>query len=163
MKDVRFQKENYLNAQSPTGFTLIEFLITIGIIIILVAIGIPAFKTYQLDLQLSGTVRNLVSDLRYAQQMAVTEQVEYGIYFFPLDKKYEIIRCGLVTTTIKTVSLPEEIKTFIIDQNFVRNNNTVKYNPYGAVDVAGEIDLENTKNTTSTIEVKPSGFVEIVD
>lgn len=163
MKDIRFQKENYLNAQFPRGFTLIEFLTTISIIIILVAIGIPAFKDYQPDLQLSGTVRSLVSDLRYAQQMAITEQIEYGIYFLPLDKKYEIIRCGLVTTTIKTVSLPEEIKTFIIDQNFARNNNTVKYNPYGAVDVVGKITLENTKNTTSTIEVKPSGFVKIID
>lgn len=158
MENLKYQKK-----KNRDSFTLIEFLTTIGIIIALVAIGIPAFKTYQPDLQLSGTVRNLISDLRYVQQMAVTEQVEYGIYFIPPDRKYEIKRYGLETTIIKTVSLPEEIKTLIIDQNFVNNSNTVKYNPYGAVDVAGIITLENTKNTTSTIEVKPSGFVKTID
>ena len=145
------------------GFTLIEFLIITGIFVILVGIGIPTFRSYQPDLQLSGAARNLVSDLRYAQQLAITEQVKHGIYFIPPEKKYEIRRYGAATSTLKTISLPEEIQTLTIDEEFINNNNTVKYNPYGAVDITGIIILENTKNNTTTIEVKPSGFVRIID
>jgi len=69
-----------------SAFSLPEFLIVIAILVILVGLAVPAFKSYQPNLQLSGSARNLVTDFRYAQQLAVAEQVEYGIYFYPLDK-----------------------------------------------------------------------------
>ncbi|GAI55728.1 unnamed protein product, partial [marine sediment metagenome] len=65
-----------------SAFTLAELLVIIGIIGILALISIPAFRAYQPNLQLSSMVRELVTDLRYAQQLAVAEQVEHGIRFF---------------------------------------------------------------------------------
>ncbi len=143
--------------KSGAGFTFIELLIAISVIGILAIVAIPGFRAFQPTLQLSGISRELISDLRYAQQITVTEQVEYCVVFFPIERKYQIIQCG-GTQPIKEKILPGEIQTITIS-GFT--NNEVRYNPYGAVREAGTITLENTKNITKTILVRPSGFVKI--
>lgn len=151
---------------SRNGFTLMEFLVIIGIIGILALIGIPTFRSYQPTLQLSGSVRNLVSDLRYAQQLAVTEQIEYGVRFSTTTdpKYYQIIKYGGTTSTVKTVEFPEEIiRVSISDLSDINSDKEARYIPYGSVREEGEITLENSKNATTTIEVRPSGFVKIID
>ncbi len=146
-----------------SAFSLPEFLIVIAILVILVGLAVPAFKSYQPNLQLSGSARNLVTDFRYAQQLAVAEQVEYGIYFYPLDKKYEIVKYGAATGTIKEVVLPGEISSLTLSQEILDNNNVVKYNPYGSVDVSGTVFLQNSENATTVLEIKPSGFINILN
>jgi len=142
------------------GFSLIEFLIVISIIGILVGISIPVFKQFQPSLQLNGAVRNLVTDLRYTQQLTVTEQVEYCLQLFKSEKKYQIIQCG-ETQPIKEVSLPGEIIELTINPALA--NDEVRYNPYGAVKEHANITLKNTENETKTIEVRPSGFIKTTD
>jgi len=141
------------------GFTFLELLIIVGIIIILVGITIPAFKDFKPDLQLSGVVRELATDIRYAQQLTVTEQIEYCIRFFQLEKKYQIIKCGQEQPLVEKI-FPQEIQMFTIT-DFI--NNEIEFNPYGAVKESGSISLENTKNKIKTIEVRPSGFVRIIN
>lgn len=152
------------------GFTLTEVLIVISIIVILIGISVPVLIKYQPSLQLSSSVRDLITDLRYSQQLTVTEQIEHCICFFPLDgeyeKRYQIIRCGESDpqcgepdpVLVKEKSLPEKIKTLTISDSFI--NDEVRYNPYGAVKTAGTVTLTDTKDETKTIEVKPSGFVK---
>lgn len=139
------------------AFTLIELLIVIGLIGILFLITIPALRAFQPSLQLNGATRNVVSDLRWAQQLTVTEQVEYCLQFFPSEKKYQILQCG-EATPIKEVFLPEKITTLSVS-GFT--NDEVRFNPYGAVKESGTISLENTKDKIKSIEVRPSGFVKI--
>jgi hypothetical protein len=139
------------------ALTLVEILTIIGIIGILALIGIPAFKIYQPNLQLSGTVRELVTDLRYVQQLTMTEQVEHGIRFFS-STEYQIIRYGppeeiLESKVLDGVSF-QEITGF--------TNNEIIFNPYGAVKEMGIITLINTKNSTTSINVRPSGFIKII-
>ena len=145
---------NYL-----TGFTLIEILIVISVIVILVGISVPVFRRFQPGLQLSGAVRNLVTDIRYTQQLTVTEQVEYCLRFFPLEKKYQIIQCDQSQPLLEKF-LPDKIKTLTLT-GFT--NDEVRFNPYGAVKKSGTITLENIQNETKNIEVRPSGFVRITD
>ena len=150
-----------IKLKTNKSFTLMEFLVIIGIIGILVLITIPAFRKFQPDLKLSGITRNLVSDFRYTQQLAVTEQIEYCLHFpigFPINRKYQIIQCG-ETQPIKEIFLPEEIIGLTIDPSLT--NNEVRYNPYGSVKESVDITLTNTQNKTKTIEVRPSGFVRV--
>lgn len=143
--------------KSQKSFTLIEILIVIGIIIILAGISIPMFRNYQPTLQLNGAVRNLISDLRYAQQLAVTEQDEYCVRFFPSEKKYQIIQCQdpEAEEILETISF-KGIDSITADFS----HNEARYNPYGAVTEAGNITLTNIEGKEKIIEVKPSGFVK---
>jgi len=140
------------------GFTLIELLTIIGIFSILALIGIPAFRAYQPSLQLSGAVRELVTDLRYAEQLAVTEQVDHGIRFSTSTNQYQIIRYGAVEETLASTTLPEKVSFYQIT-GFT--NGQVIFNPYGATKDPGSITLINIKNATTATDVRPSGFVEI--
>lgn len=141
------------------GFTLIEFLIVIGIIGILAMIGVPVFRSYQPDIQLSGIVRNLVADLRYAQQLTVTEQVEHGVRFCTSTENYQIIKYLSPEEILKEENLPPEV-TFGNIEGFI--NNEVRFNAYGAVNKSGFITLENSKGGTTIIEIRPSGFIKIL-
>ena len=59
------------------GFTLTEILVVIGIIGILSLFSVPALRAFQPNLQLSSVTQEVVADLRYAQQLTVTEQKEH--------------------------------------------------------------------------------------
>ncbi len=141
------------------GFTLTEILIIIVIILILILISIPYFRTLQPAIQLSGAVREIVSDLRYAQQMAVTEQIEYGIRFIDDFNEYQIIRYKETEEVVQSKKLPATVVFYEID-GFVENQAI--FNPYGAVKESGSIELINTNNEITMIDVRPSGFVRII-
>ncbi len=146
------------------SFTLIELLIVIAVLGILIGISFPIFRNYQPDLQLSGITRDLVSDLRYAQQLALTEQIEYCVQFpadFPTNRKYRIVQCGETEPIKPETTIPEEIIELTI--NPALTNNEVRYNPYGAVKESTDITLKNIKENERTIEIRPSGFVKIID
>ncbi len=142
------------------GFTLAEMLIVIAIIVILAGISIPTFKTFQPTLQLNGAVRGLVGDLRYIQQMAITEQLEYCLRFFPNNNKYELIKCQnpAAEEILKTVFF-QGISSITITG--FATNNEARYNSYGAVKESGDIVLESSEGKTKTVKVKPSGFIKI--
>jgi len=142
------------------SFTLTETLIVIGIIVVLIGISIPVFRSFQPILQLSGSVRSLVANLRYVQQLAITEQVNYCLELFLAEKRYQVIQCG-GTEPLLEVTLPSEIET--LSATGFAGGNKVEFNPYGAVKESGIIILENTENKRKNIEVRPSGFVKITD
>ena len=137
---------------------LIDLLVAIGIVVLLSTIAIPYIRKYQPNLKLYGTARNLASDLRYAQQLAVTQQKVHVIYFDAANKKYLIQRLDTATTTVKTVSFDPDIS---YQQITGLNNNYVYYNFYGGVSQPGQIILKNNNNLTSTINIKTSGYVEL--
>ena len=141
------------------SFTLIELLVVIGIIGILALIGIPTFRAYQPNLELSGTVRELVTDLRYAEGLAVTEQIDHGVRFFFEAGQYQIIRYGASEEIIKSKNLPQGV-SFQEITGFT--DNQAVFNPYGAAREAGIITFINTKNSTTTIDIRPSGFIKII-
>ncbi|MFH1780654.1 MAG: hypothetical protein ABH841_01475 [Candidatus Nealsonbacteria bacterium] len=147
------------NIEIKNCFALVEILIVLGIFSILALIGIPAFKMYQSDLQLSGSLRELSIDLRYAGQLAITEQIDYGVVFFPDDHQYQIVIFGDSNEILKSKTLPQGI-SFLSITGFT--NNEVVFNPYGAAKEQGIITLINTKQATGSVDVRPSGFIKII-
>jgi len=139
------------------GLTLIEVLIAVALIVILISIGVPTFNAFQPTVQLSGVARNLIADLHYAQQLAVTEQIDYGIYFFVADNKYQVVRHNdTATTSVKEVVLPNEVAFQVV------TSNEIRFNAYGAANEA-TTTLINSKGEIKTIKVSPAGFAKMLD
>jgi len=141
------------------GMTMVEMVVVFGVIGILALATIPAFRVFQPNLELSSAARDLATDLRYAQQLAVTEQVEHGIYFSTTTNEYQIIRFGAIEEILETKELPDKVS---FQEVLGFTGYRVKFNPYGAAQESGNIALINTKNSTTTVEIRPSGFVKII-
>lgn len=64
--------KNLVKAHPIRGFTLIELLVVISIIGIMAAVGIPSFTTFNRSQGLKNTASELKSNLRFAQQKALS-------------------------------------------------------------------------------------------
>jgi len=138
---------------------LIEVLLVIGIMGIIAAAYFSASQFQEQSKALSAAVRNLTTDLRYAQQLSVTDQIDHGIQIFTASDSYKLVRFSTTTVEFFDKDLPVGI-TFHDVTGFT--SDEVKFNAYGAVSQDGTITLINTDNTTTTIDVRPSGFVRIL-
>lgn len=72
------------------GFTALELMVTIGIIAIIAAIGIPAYTKYIPKYKLSKDVTNLKADLEMAKLTAKRENTCISVMF--TDTEYTIYR-----------------------------------------------------------------------
>ncbi|HET6466297.1 MAG TPA: GspH/FimT family pseudopilin [Nitrospiria bacterium] len=91
-------KEKALSNQK--GFTLVELMVTVSIVIILAAVGVGTFFNSLPRYRLNAAARDLVSNMRMARQTAATQNTPYSIQF-------------LTTTTYsilgKVVSAPNDV------------------------------------------------------
>ncbi|MBI4812037.1 hypothetical protein HY798_01100 [Candidatus Falkowbacteria bacterium] len=152
-------KSHILNSADKNGSILMDVLVGFAIIALLATISIPYLKKYQPNLKLNSTARNLTSDLRYAQQLTVSEQVVHKVVFDLNNDNYQILRIGTSTTTVKTVAFEEEVN---FQQITGLSNDQVVFNSYGGVSESGQVVLINTNNNTATINIKPSGYIELL-
>jgi type IV fimbrial biogenesis protein FimT len=62
-----------------SGFTLLELIITVGIIGVVTAIAIPSMRVYVQNDRLTSQINTLVSHLSYARSEAVTQSVQISV------------------------------------------------------------------------------------
>lgn len=136
-----------------------NLMVSIGIMALLLTVSVPYVRTYQSNAKLDGTARDLTADLRYAQQLTITEQIVHMIQLNTTNDNYQILKIDTATTTIKTVEFPAEVN---FQQITNLTENQVIFNAYGAVKEAGTIILINNNGKTATIDIKPSGYIQLV-
>lgn len=141
------------------GYTLIELSIVISIIALLALITIPILANYQKTAKLRNEARLFATNIRYAQQLAITEQNIYSVKIFTISNSYQIVNEG-TSSIIKDVTFDTAVTIGEINS---LTNDTIQFNPTGAAVETGNIALINAKNQTSTVEIKPSGYVEIIE
>jgi type II secretory pathway pseudopilin PulG len=137
---------------------LIEIMIAIAILIIGSAIFLGTLRSIQPSLRLEGALQDLATDIRFAQQETVTEQVEYGVIFLRDANSYRVVRYNEGEECILEKNLSSGIEFY---QIIGFTEDTVVFNPYGAVRKSGSVSLINEKGDTVLIEIRPSGFVKI--
>lgn len=141
------------------GFTLIELLVVIAIIGIISAFSLTLLKAVGPSAGLSAAARDLASDLRYAQQLAVSDQNLYNITFAPSSNSYEIRRAG-TNALIKKQVISGQLKLASIAG---LPANTTAFTATGAATYTGTITLSAKNGRTIIIEIKPSGYVKIIN
>ncbi len=141
------------------GFSIIELLTILGIIGIISLITIPLFINYQKTSKLKNEARLLATNLRLTQQLAITEQNVYYLKLSPASNKYQIIN-SKTESIIKEVNLNTEVS---IETITGFTDDKIQFTATGGVIEIGSIVLTNTVNEISTLQIKPSGYVEIIE
>ena len=134
-----------------------EIMAVMAVISLLIAISVPVYSQMAPTIKLNSVTRAITSDLRYAQQLAVTQQINHAVFFDLVNNSYFIINLES-QAQIKTV----EIENGVSIQNISDlTDNQAIFGATGAVVEAGQITLLNQKNDSAIIELKPSGYVQI--
>jgi type II secretory pathway pseudopilin PulG len=123
------------------------------IISIVSAVAVPRIDTVLESAVKDAAVRELVTDLRYARQMALTEGRIYYIAFNKNMQTYQVSVAGKPTQIIiKQVVLPDGIR--LLDTTFT--DDKFYYNSMGAPSRGGTIELLDRKNRVISITVLPA-------
>ena len=156
------------------GFTLMELIIVLTIILIMSAAVVPVFGGSMAKLERDHAVRDFVSTLRYAQERAVTDTSEYRLIMDQERSEYWLMRFAGMEERKKTFEaiderqgesmfLPERLS---MDKIKARKDRKEKYYyisfyPNGACDVA-EVTLRHEDGRSVTVATKGSlGQLEV--
>ncbi len=70
----------YFRSKNQDGFTLIELIVIIVLLAIIAAVAIPRLGDVT-SMKAAATAEKIKSDIRYAQELAMTQNRSYRVYF----------------------------------------------------------------------------------
>ena len=163
--------------RTQTGFTLIEMIMTVSIILILSALTVPNFKAWFSNYQLRADTSQLIMALQQSRLYAVKTNAKIVITFDPeddgrTDGNYEIfVDNGLGNHTLWTREPDEKLikqdrisKGIVFhDVSFAGGKPRIRYDPLGLPNgFGGHIYLTNSQNRYLGIHVNITGNPRIV-
>lgn len=125
-----------------SGFTLIELMITTVIVGIIASMAVPKVQKAYEKMQFRSSHRELISNLKLARSMAVTEKTPYGVFFDPDAMTITLFKDMSATgyeftesldSVIRIDSLPSHISYLSSDLE----GNTIFFAPNGSADFSG--------------------------
>jgi len=145
------------------GFTLIEALTIVGILIVLIAVSIPAFRFFQKESDLNNSAEEALNTLRLAQNKTIASEgaSQYGVHF-------EAGECVLFKGTTYNPSasdneisnLPQSVEIYNIE--LAGGGSAVVFDRVtGATNQSGRVyfQLKTDISKTKTIYIENSGQV----
>ncbi|MBU1164648.1 prepilin-type N-terminal cleavage/methylation domain-containing protein [Patescibacteria group bacterium] len=145
------------------GFTLIELIIVVAIIMLLGALSVPFFQSFQVSSGLYTFTDEVSRIVRYAQVSAINGQNndDWGVYFNESNKEYTIYKgsnYALRDTNFDLVFEYREI--FSISTDFV--NDEIIFSQYqGLPQSSGTITITSVNNNTYQIDISNIGLINV--
>lgn len=137
---------------------MIEMIVVLAILAIMAAALAPTLSQYLPGVQLTGSTRTMTSDLREAQEKAVTEQDQYLIRFVQLESPpiYRLIKIhNAVEEQIREETLSSSVK-LTLDPVVTQ----IVFSPDGGPSAALNITLA-INGSQKKVDVSAAGFIKI--
>ncbi len=146
---------------SARGFTVIELLSVIGIMLVIMAIATPSFYYWLPTYRLSAGARQVAADLQLARMKAISQNTSYRLRF-TANNNYQIWKNDggwIQEPNTGTFELPDGI-TVTNGTPF----NTSDFQSRGTASATFDIELTNDGGTTTThVCIKTVGRVHVED
>lgn len=104
------------------GFTLIELIITIGVVAILLAIAVPSMRDFVIDIRVASNVRLFLAANRFARSEAIKRGYGAAVCAATGYDISDLERCRLLGGTgFTALSSKEKLNDHIMDESFELN------------------------------------------
>lgn len=173
--------------ERTSGFTIVELIVVISILVLLIAVSIPAITKWLPNYKLKGAAMDLYSRMQYAKSEAIRGNSQYAVIFDPGNGEYKLVsRPGadlvfgaggddIEVEVIKvsdygpgityghgsaTKNMDDGGSSFPGDAVSF-NSNMVVFDGRGMCDNSGSVYLQNNSNRTYAVGALGSGVVRI--
>jgi len=147
------------------AFTLIETVIVILIVAILAAVSMPAFVNSYNTLKIETAYRQLLQNVKYARQLAISRQQRHGLYVIGTGNSY-FVYSQTTSTTVKDPATQKPLSVFF---GVVGQPGTISVSTSNGVPSGVEFDslgrpyeTGSVISTTNTITLSYSGITKTV-
>ena len=142
------------------GFTVVEMMITLGLIIIITAIAAPSFFGLAMNMNLKSAARNIQSEFLGLKQRAISESTTYRITFDVGGNTYTIEK----GTESGPPYVPLEVKTpkafgediGVTNADFSGGTSAITFHERG-IATNGTVLLTNSRGSTAAVITSVSG------
>lgn len=138
------------------GFSLVELIIAVALVVIVSAIAVPQFQQYSNNANLKTAAREVMGDFSNVKQRAIEENLNvYQITFDVAGNSYALSRSdtGVTEWTKSPASFGSGIR--LNAANF-GGDTVVSFQRRGTVSM-GSLTMVNSKGSTATITVNITG------
>lgn len=135
-----------MDARNSRGYTLVELMVVIVILTILLGVGVSGMVNFNNAQRLIGARAGLMTDLRYAQSLARSQQLTYEVRLS--SASYSIV-CPSTATTVLVRPLPAGVTIAAAD--------TVVFYPWGLA--TADVITVSQGSTTRIVRTSPTGQV----
>ena len=160
------EKDGAVTRHPRRGFTMIELLVVILILLIMAATAFPRLSGWTRNQRLKGVARDLMSHFQFARLEAIKRNTPVALTFYlnsePIQDSYIVSKDGV---TLIDVRMPAGVN--LKDTTFV--DNKVGYKARGFPDAAsflptepdGRVEVENDQRSYEVIVHKTSGGLKL--
>jgi len=139
------------------GFTLIEVVVTISIIVVVTAVTIPLYSHWQTLSVLDSSRFEVLQDIRFAQDKAMAgyNDSDFGVYF--TSSGYTLFQGTTYLTRDSSQDIARKIPSTIVLSGL---NEVTFAKKTGEPSVTGTLVLTNTAdNSKESILINPEGMI----
>ncbi len=147
-----------------SGYSLVEVLVVLVIISVLAGLASVRFVDQLFHQRLNHAVRTLMSDLRWARQLAIAEGQSVRIVLSPDDERYQIERLSQPGVSVSGIRNLRDRRQGFGDVNLVSSSggNEITFQPNGITTDWTTITLRNVKGEEKRITVILTGRVRLL-
>jgi competence protein ComGD len=136
------QKPEQSADHNEKGYTMIELLMVLSILVVMTGVVVINMVPMKDSREIKQFIQLLTSDLHYAQQYALTEQIKVQIKFNNASKQYTLETDSRNKGKIKTIQFPEGVYFEELTSSL-----ELEYGVNGTIQKGGTMLLRTKKET----------------